>query len=84
MYINNATISFPFSHADMQLRVAYNAAGDPEYVGLARPAAATTAAEWQIKKVGYDGSRNVTSVTFAGGTNEYSKVWDDRATYSYS
>lgn len=84
MPINNHSISFPFAHCDMQMLVAYNAAGDPQYVGRARPSAATSAAEWQITEIGYDASRNVTSLKFAGGTNEYSKVWDDRATYTYA
>lgn len=82
--INNATIQFPFSHGDLQMQVAYNAAGDPEYVGRARPAALTSAAEWQIKKVTYDADRNPTAVKFAAGVNDYAKVWDNRAIYSYS
>ncbi len=68
----------------MQMVVAYNAAGDPEYIGRARPGAVSSAGEWQIAKVGYDASRNVTSLTFAAGVNDYTKVWDNRGTYTYS
>ena len=84
MTVNNATIQFPFSHGDLQMKVAYNAAGDPEYIGRARAGALTSAAEWQIKKVTYDADRNPTAVSFAGAVNDYAKVWDDKSTYVYS
>lgn len=82
--INAQTISFPFAHSDMQMRVAYTADGDPEYIGRARPSALTSAAEWQIKKITYDANRNPTVAAFASGVNDYNKTWDDRATYVYS
>ncbi|MCX5819748.1 MAG: hypothetical protein NT047_07540 [Deltaproteobacteria bacterium] len=82
--INNATIQFPFSHGDLQMKVAYNATGDPEYIGRARPAALTSAAEWQIKKVTYDTDRKPTAVQFADSVNDYTKIWDSRTGYSYS
>lgn len=84
MPINNATISFPFSHGDMQTNVEYNAALDPEYIGRARAGALVAAPEWQIKKITYDANRNPTAVKFASGTNDYQRVWDDRISYSYS
>jgi YD repeat-containing protein len=83
MPINNHTISFPFAHSDMQLAVEYNAAGDPLYIGRARPAATAAAAEWQIAKVTYDAARNVTAIQFADGTNEYTKVWNSRSSGGY-
>ena len=82
--INNETIQYPFSSADMQMRVTYTAGGDPEYIGQARPGALTSAAEWQIKKCAYDGDGNLTSVLFAGGVNDYIKIWDSRAGYTYA
>lgn len=84
MTINNHSIQFPFDHGDMQTRVAYNAAGDVEYIGLARPGALTTAAEWQIKKIIYDATPQSTAVLFADGVNDYVKVWDDRDHYAYT
>ena len=83
MDINKNTISFPFSESDMALRATYNVDGNLEYLGRARPGAAESAAEWQISKTAYDASGRVTSVKFAAGTNAYTKVWNDRATYSY-
>jgi hypothetical protein len=87
MTINKNTISFPFDHGDMQMRVAYTAAGDPEYIGRRAPTlqpALTSVPEWQIKKITYDANRNPTAVQFASGTNDYKSIWDDRATYVYS
>ncbi len=81
--INSKTINFPFAHGDMQLLVEYTG-NYPLYIGRARPGAATSAAEWQVCKITYDANYNVTAITWAGGTNDYSNVWDDRATASYS
>ena len=83
MPLNNHTISFPFAHCDMQLAVEYNGAGDPLYIGRARPGALASAGEWQIAKCTYDVNGNLTAVQFAGGSNEYAKVWDSRSTGGY-
>ena len=56
---------------------------DPLYVGRAFPGAATSAAKWQIVKVTVDANSNPTSVRLADGTDDFKKVWDDRATYTY-
>jgi len=48
--INNHTISFPFSAADLQMRVAYNG-NYPEYHRPSRPGAQETDPEWQIRKL---------------------------------
>ncbi len=84
MTVNNKTIHYPFSAADMKHRVAYNANGEPEYIGYARPNTAESAAAWQIKKLTYDANNDVTAIDFAGGNNEYDKVWDNRASYTYN
>ncbi|MDD4339198.1 MAG: hypothetical protein PHV00_05910 [Syntrophales bacterium] len=81
--VNNNSISFPFSHNDMQIKVAYTG-NYPVYIGRARPGELTSASGWQIAKVTYDSNYNVTALQFASGTNDYDKVWDDRATYTYS
>jgi len=80
--INTKTIQYPFDKNDLKMRAAY-VAGDLIYIGYARPGAATSAAEWQIRKLTYSGS-DVTQVDFAGGVNDYDKIWDNRAGYSYS
>lgn len=57
---------------------------DPIYIGLANGGTATTEAKWQIKKLAYDGSNNLTSILAASGTTEFNQVWDNRASLSYS
>jgi hypothetical protein len=64
-------------------RIAYNANSLPEYVGLARPGSATSAAVWQIRKFIYSGT-NVTEINFAGSSVAFSQIWDDHASLSYS
>jgi hypothetical protein len=81
--INKATIQFPFDHGDMQLKAEYSG-NYPVYIGRARAGAAVADGQWQIKKITYDANFNVTAIQFASGTNDYDKVWDDRASYIYS
>ena len=81
--INTKTVQYPFDKNDLKMRAAYNVGGDLEYIGYAAPGTATSAAAWQIRKLTYSGG-DVTQVNFAAGVNDYTKVWDDRATYSYS
>ena len=83
MAINSQTIQYPFTHADLLMKADYDGGSYVVYLGYAAPGTATSASAWQIRKYTYSGS-NVTSCDFASGTNEYDKVWDDRATYSYS
>lgn len=81
--INTQTISYPFGHNDLQTKIAYGTNGLPEYIGRSRPGAADTAAEWQICKCGYDSAGRLTSILFAAGVNDYTKVWNSRTGYSY-
>jgi len=64
-------------------RLAYNASGFVEYIGLAKPGTATSEAKWQIKKLTYSGT-NVTEINFADGNLNFDKEWDEKASYSYS
>lgn len=52
------------------------------YIGKAKIGTASSSALWQIKKISVSG--DVTSITFAGGSDSYNQVWDDRASLSYS
>lgn len=53
------------------------------YSGHALSGTATSSATWQIKRVTVNSNDTVT-VQYAGGSNSYTKVWDNRASYSYS
>ena len=52
------------------------------YLGHCLPGNAdkTDEAIWRIKRVD---STSGTKITYANGTSDFDKVWDDRATYSY-
>lgn len=54
------------------------------YVGVARPAdkAAANEAKWKIKKISISGA--VTTIRWADGVADFQKVWDNRATYTYT
>lgn len=57
------------------------------YEGYAKPGTPTSAAAWQIAKHTYTGSnRTATQWPQIGGvgSSEYSFVWDNRASYTYS
>lgn len=73
-----------FDNREYTQKIAYNASGFAEYVGIAKPGTATSSAGWQIKKMTYDASNRVTDVKWAGGNAKFNKIWDSRATYSYS
>ena len=55
-----------------------------EYIGKhARKSggAPTDSDRWQIKRIYDDGT--TTNITWADGSDDFEKVWDDRASYAY-
>jgi len=62
----------------------YDAFNNPIYLGEAGIGVASSEAKWRIRRLTYDGSNNVTAIKWAGGTTRFDKVWDNRATYTYS
>jgi hypothetical protein len=62
----------------------YVGGSNPIYIGLAVPGSAQSAAAWQIRKLTFDVNNNVTDIKYAGGTNAYTSIWDNRAALSYS
>lgn len=51
------------------------------YVGVAEMGSATSAAVWQVKKIGVSGT--VTSITWADSNSNFDNVWDNRASLTY-
>jgi hypothetical protein len=60
--------------------------GQPLYIGMAVPGSSVSESVWQIRKLEYDDGINMppTGEVFADGVSTFTKVWNDRATYSYS
>ena len=52
------------------------------YVGNAEIGSAESSSVWVIRKLTQTG--DVFSVEFAEGSASFDKIWDDRASYSYS
>lgn len=54
------------------------------YVGRAAAGSATSAAVWQLSRLTFDVSGNLTKQEWADGNGNYDNVWDDRASLSYT
>ena len=67
---------------EYQTVLAYDVSDNVEYIGKASPGSETSAAVWQIQKITYSSS-NAMTIKYAGGSNAFSGVWDNRATYTY-
>lgn len=70
--------------SNLRYEIEYDASNNPLYIGIAAPGKLTSDASWMIKKLTWDGSNNLTSLKFAGGTSEFTQIWDNRASLSYS
>ena len=64
-------------------KIEYDASNNPIYIGMANPGVAITEAGWQIYKMEYDASNNMTSMRWADATDDFIKIWDSRASYSF-
>jgi len=58
--------------------------GQPLYRGRASPGTAKSATGWQIQKFIYDDNGFLTDIQWAEGNAKFTKIWDDRAGYTYS
>ena len=56
-------------------------ANNKEYFGWAKTGTATSAASWKIMRITYTGNDYV--VEWAGGTQLYNSVWDNRGSLTY-
>lgn len=52
------------------------------YIGIAKPGTALGDSNWQIKKITKSGS--ITTIGFAGSSNQFVFEWDERASYTYN
>ena len=64
-----------------KLRVDVPVAGTT-YEGYALPGTLNGTPAWKIKKIVVAGA--LTTTTYASGDSNFDKIWDDRATYTYS
>lgn len=87
---DGVTVDNDFYNAEnnpqLKKKMQNNGSGQPEYIGEAWPGTATSEAKWRIKKMEYDDGKYKppTGQVWADGEASFSKVWDNRASYSYS
>ncbi len=65
-------------------RFAYDSEGRTQYVGWAKPGAATSISVWLIRRFAYDSSSRITDILFADGDSNFDNEWDERENLSYS
>lgn len=61
----------------------YDISNNPIFIGEAEPGTATNESGWRVRKITYDGSGNAIRVEWASSTDDFDKIWDQRATYVY-
>jgi hypothetical protein len=61
----------------------YDVNGNLVYIGIAPAGTATSSPNWFIKQLNYT-SGSLVSILTANGQITFDKVWDNRASYSYS
>lgn len=57
---------------------------NPIYIGKAVQGSAKASAVWQIRKLTFDGSNNMTDIQYANGSLAFNAIWNNRAALSYS
>ena len=58
--------------------------GNIQYQGFADPGTATSEAKWAIRKFTYDGAGFNTDIQWAQGTDGFTNVMDNYASYTYA
>lgn len=61
-----------------------NGVGQVEYQAWGAAGTATSAAGWRIRKFTYNSTSGITKIEWAGGTDKFDQIWDDRTSLSYS
>ena len=69
--------------ASMAYQVLIDVVGDYKYIGKSEPNTAKSAAGWQILRIDSSDAGGDKEIPYADGTSDFTKVWDDRATYTY-
>ncbi len=58
--------------------------GNPIFIGEAKAGVGKASNAWRIKKIIIDSDKAIVDILWADGTAEFDKVWNDRATFTYS
>jgi hypothetical protein len=69
--------------SNLALKIERDGSGNPIYIGLASPGTTASESFWQIKKLTFNGSNDVTDIEYADGNPNFDNVWNDRASLTY-
>lgn len=53
------------------------------YIGRAYPGASIDSEVWSIIKMSYDSNNNMTTLRYAGGTDDFKWAWSNRTNLNY-
>jgi YD repeat-containing protein len=85
MLVGGHTVQVEYTEAALwTVALDYDGSDNLIYVGWAWPGTLKSVAEWRIIKLTYDGSGNLTDVTYADGVDTFTKEWDERLSYIYT
>ena len=62
----------------------YDSSGNLIYIGKANMGSAKSDAVWNIRKLVYDASNNLTDMLWANGDGAFNNIWNNRIAISYS
>jgi hypothetical protein len=65
-------------------KIEYDGSNNAVYIGKAQPGTVATASTWQICKLTYDASNNMTDLQWANSSDNFEFIWNSRATYTYA
>lgn len=66
------------------LKFDYDSNGNQIYVGWTQAGTASSATGWRLMKQTFNGSSQVTDITWPSASTAFSFIWDSRTTYTYS
>ncbi len=67
-----------------QIKLIYDGSGNLTYVGKANAGKLTSEESWQIAKLSYDASNNLSDLKYANGSPAFVFIMDHYATYNFS
>lgn len=77
------TGAFIAQATNFTMKFDYDGSGNQTYLGWTQPGSLTSDASWRIMKQTFNGSNQLTDVSWANGSTGFGAVWDSRASYSY-
>ena len=81
--LRQSSFEYYSSKVEQEIRFAYDASSNVEYIGTSLAGNLSSKAVWKIRKCAYDASDNITLISYADDSTAYNKIWDNREGYSY-